>query len=545
MGHFGRRSAGLALRGKNMIAHPKLIQSHKTGVKVVTIVTALLGALAVGVAVARGGNLYAYAGSSALLVGLSLYAMRLNGNLAARLSVAVASSGQIMVLLAVMTGHAWQLDIHMMFFAMLAILTVMICPVAILAAAAVVAVHHLALTFLFPALVYPSVDLFENLGRTIVHALIVVAETGILVVSVNNYRKQLQALAKEQQAQQDLMDSLNEEKASIEAKEKTQADVVDRLHGKLTLISEGNLDAYIREPFDESYEDLRKSFNASVESLSGIVSSVTSISSQIEIDSRELREVSSNVAHSTEKQAGELQHVTSAVEQIAEAMKGAVEKAVDTQTRFDNTTRLTQEGTEVVRKAVTTMDEIEASSSQIDTVVALIEDIAFQTNLLALNAGVEAARAGEAGAGFAIVASEVRELAHRSAEAAQNINALISQSNSHVASGVSLVREVGSALETILGDVSEVRTNIAEISEISDRQAQSVAQIRDSMQTIGSETQANAARSEEASAATSSLDMAVDRLVDGLSGFHVAETSEDMTEGAVEFDKEDETSQAA
>ncbi|MDA5556790.1 methyl-accepting chemotaxis protein [Shimia sp. MMG029] len=523
-----------------MIEHPKLTQSHQTGVKVVAIVTALLGALAFGVAIVRGGNFVALGGASAVLVGLSVYAMRLQGNLAARLSVAVASSGQIMVLLAAMAGHAWQLDIHMMFFAMLAVLTVMICPVAILAAAGVVAVHHLALTFLFPVMVYPSVDLVENLGRTIVHALIVVAETGILVVSVNNYRKQLQELAKEQQAQQDLMDTLNEEKASIETKEKVQTEVVETLHDKLTLISEGNLDAYVRTPFEDSYEDLRKSFNASVTSLSGIVSSVTTISNQIETDSRELREVSLNVAHSTEKQAGELQHVTEAVEQIADAMKGAVDKAVDTQNRFDNTTKLTREGTEVVRKAVSTMDEIEASSAQIDTVVALIEDIAFQTNLLALNAGVEAARAGEAGAGFAIVASEVRELAHRSAEAAQNINGLISQSNGHVSSGVSLVREVGEALETILGDVSEVRTNIAEISEISDKQAQSVAQIRDSMQTIGSETQANAARSEEASAATSSLDMAVDRLVDGLSGFRVAEAVEEASEDAILFEDDDD-----
>ncbi|WP_422049219.1 methyl-accepting chemotaxis protein [Shimia sp.] len=537
-----------------MIENPKLIHSQQTGVKVMAILTAFLGALVVGVAVLRGGNVIAMGGSSAVLVGLALYAMRLNGNMAARLSVAVAGSGQIMVLLAAMAGHAWQLDIHMMFFAMLAITTVLVCPVSILVAAGVIAVHHLALTFLFPALVYPSVELIGNIERTVIHAVIVVAETAILVVSVNNYRRQLQELAKEQQAQQDLMDTLNSEKASIEAKDKVQSDVVNTLHGKLTMISDGNLDAYVREPFENSYEDLRKSFNASVESLSGIVRSVTTISNQIEVDSRELREVSSNVAHSTEKQAGELQHVTGAVEQIADAMKGAVEKAMDTQARFDNTTKLTREGTEVVRKAVTTMDEIEASSAQIDTVVALIEDIAFQTNLLALNAGVEAARAGEAGAGFAIVASEVRELAHRSAEAAQNINGLISQSNGHVASGVALVREVGGALETILNDVSEVRTNIAEISEISDKQAQSVSQIRDSMQTIGSETQANAARSEEAFAATSSLDMSVDRLVDGLSGFQVAEAdagaeaddAQAVAAGDVElFGDDDETVAAA
>lgn len=523
MGHFGRRYAGVALWCDNMTEHPKLIESHVRGVKILAALAGFLGALAIGIAVMRGASVISLAGASVILAGLAAYAVRLGGNLAARLSVAVACSGQIMVILAAMAGHAWQLDIHMMFFAILAILSLMICPIAIVAGAGVIALHHLSLTFLFPTLVYPSVDLVENVGRTVLHALVVVAETGILVVAVRNMRGQLDDLAKEQAAQAELMQAVRAEKAVVETKEKSQSKVVETLHERLNRISQGNMDAFIEEPFEDSYEDLRKSFNASVDSLSGIVRSVTTIANQIEVDSRELSEVSLNVAHSTEKQAGELQHVTEAVEQIADAMKGAVGKAMDTQTRFDNTTSLTQNGTEVVRQAVSVMDEIETSSSQIDNVVTLIEDIAFQTNLLALNAGVEAARAGEAGAGFAIVASEVRELAHRSAEAAQTINGLISQSNGHVTSGVSLVRQVGDALETILNDVSEVRGNIAEISEISDQQAQSVAQIRDSMQTIGAETQANAARSEEASAATSSLDMAVDRLVDGMSGFRVAE----------------------
>lgn len=470
-----------------MNEHPTLVQSRERGVKLLAALTGGLGLLAVGIAIMRGVNPVVLVGTAAALGGLALYAMRLGGNLAARLSVSIACAGQIMVILAAMAGHAWQLDIHMMFFAVLAMLVVMICPITIVAAAAFIAVHHLVLTLLFPTLVYPSVDLMENVGRTALHAVIVVAETAILVTAVRNMLQQLDSLNKEREAQAELMD------------------------------------ASIKEPFEDSYEDLRQSFNASVDSLSGIVRSVTTIAKQIEMDSRELSAVSSNVAHSTEKQAGELHHVTEAVEHIADAMKGAVGKAMDTQVRFDNTTDLTRSGTQVVQQAVSAMDEIEASSAEIDTAVSLIEDIAFQTNLLALNAGVEAARAGEAGAGFAIVASEVRELAHRSAEAAQTINGLISQSNGHVSSGVGLVREVGQALSTILADVSEVRGNIAEISEMSDTQAQSIAQIRDSMQTIGSETQANAARSEEASAATTSLDLAVDRLVDGMSRFRLAE----------------------
>lgn len=499
----------------------KLETIRKSGVKVLMYVAVVLGAVVVTVTLARGGNLMVLGGSAVALCGLAVYATRLDGSLAARVSAAVASVGQVTLILAALSGHAWQLDVHMVFFALLAALTLLACPVSLVAAAGFTAVHHLGLTLLWPALVYPSIDLSGNLIRTVVHAVIVVVETGILLGAVITYLKQLDVLQTEQTALSDTMAALSLEKVAVEAKEQAQAEVVAQLHDRLTQIAQGDLDAEIEQQFPEGYEDLRLSYNAAVASLSGIIRSVTSVSSQIETDSAELAEVSASVAHSTEKQADALSQVTDAVEHIADAMSGAVATTVDTQKRFDTTKSVTREGTEVVRQAVTTMDEIEESSSQIDHVVTLIEDIAFQTNLLALNAGVEAARAGEAGAGFAIVASEVRELARRSAEAAQNINALISQSNGHVTKGVSLVRKVGKALETIFEEVNEVSQNISEIAQISNEQAASVTQIRDSMQTIGAETQGNAARSEEASAATASLDLAVERLVAGLAGFRV------------------------
>lgn len=497
------------------------------GMKLLFVVNLVLAIVALVVTSIYGNPLVGTAVPAAVCLALGVWAVRAGFKVHHRVTAAVAGAGQVTLIIAAFAGQPWQLDSHMIVFAYIPITAAMLCPASIVAVAATAAIHHLGLALLMPALVFPSAGMGENILRALFHGVVVAAETGALFFGVSRNVKRMQDLNDEQARLSEVMDTLAKEKAIVEAKEKASSDVVEQLRIGLAKIEASNLVADLDTPFTPEYEALRVSFNASVLSLRETVRSIKKTTEEIGIDSSQLAETSSNVAVSTEKQAGALAQVTESVEVIADGMKITVGKAEEMQARFDNTRKVTTSGTVVVRQAVETMDEIEQSSSQIDHVVALIEDIAFQTNLLALNAGVEAARAGEAGAGFAIVASEVRALAHRSAEAAQNINKLISQSNGHVGVGVALVRQVGDALETILSEVNEVSGYITEMAEISSQQAESVEDIRGSMQTIGAETQGNAARTEEASASTTSLDMSVDKLVDSLSGF------------VVEFDDED------
>jgi methyl-accepting chemotaxis protein len=156
---------------------------------------------------------------------------------------------------------------------------------------------------------------------------------------------------------------------------------------------------------------------------------------------------------------------------------------------------------QIMRETIAAMEAIQASSRQINTIISVIDDIAFQTNLLALNAGVEAARAGESGKGFAVVAMEVRELAQRSSSAAKEISSLLQKSTHEVESGVALVERAGVALTGIGGHVESINGQINEIMESTREEADTLRQINSSVAELDSMTQQNAAMVEETTAA--------------------------------------------
>jgi len=152
-----------------------------------------------------------------------------------------------------------------------------------------------------------------------------------------------------------------------------------------------------------------------------------------------------------------------------------------------------------------TMTDINTSSQKIGSIIQLIEEIAFQTNLLALNAAVEAARAGEAGRGFAVVAEEVRNLAQRAAQAAQDTRGLIADAVSRAGQGVSVTEQIGQVLSGIGTDITKVSGLVSDISRTSEGQAQGVTEVDGAVGEMGRVTQENTTRSAELAAAAREL----------------------------------------
>jgi methyl-accepting chemotaxis protein len=151
------------------------------------------------------------------------------------------------------------------------------------------------------------------------------------------------------------------------------------------------------------------------------------------------------------------------------------------------------------------MSAIQTSSSEVAKIIKSIDEIAFQTNILALNAAVEAARAGEAGAGFAVVAEEVRNLAERSAQAARETARKIQDALDKSSQGVAVSEKVAASFGQINAKAATVDDLVAGIATASAEQASGLEQLNSAMAEMDKVTQSNAANAEESASAAEEL----------------------------------------
>jgi len=262
------------------------------------------------------------------------------------------------------------------------------------------------------------------------------------------------------------------------------------------------------------------------QSLIGTVGAVRDGAESILIGLQEISEGNNDLSSRTEQQAASLEETAASMEQLTATVKQNADNAHHANQLATDASQTAQQGGKLVENVVSTMRDISSSSQRIAEITTLINGIAFQTNILALNAAVEAARAGEQGRGFSVVASEVRSLASRSAQAAKEIEGLIAESVSRVKTGTELVESTGNTMEQIVRSVTHVRDIMAEIAAASDEQTRGIAQIGQAIVEMDHTTQQNAALVEESAAAADSLEEQADMLLQSVSVFRLAEQTE-------------------
>ncbi|NVF13678.1 methyl-accepting chemotaxis protein [Vreelandella maris] len=238
--------------------------------------------------------------------------------------------------------------------------------------------------------------------------------------------------------------------------------------------------------------------------------------------------VNEELSTRTEEQAASLAETASSMEQLTATVKQNAEHADHARTLATRTADSAQRGSDSMSTVITTMATINESATQMSSIVNTIDGIAFQTNILALNASVEAARAGEQGRGFAVVANEVRQLASRSASAAQEIKTLIEASDSKVVEGSRQVQATGDVINGMVDDIKQLSTLVQEISAATIEQSSGIEQVNQAVTQMDQMTQQNASLVQESNHATQTLAQLSTQLRQLVANFRINQTTERM-----------------
>lgn len=281
--------------------------------------------------------------------------------------------------------------------------------------------------------------------------------------------------------------------------------VVGEIADVIGEISDGNLTVNHVAEYKGDFANISTSLNSILESLNSVLGEINMASDQVSIGSKQVSDGSQALSQGTTEQASSIQELTASVSEVAAKTKQNAANAGEANTLTLAVKESAEQGNQHMKLMLEAMKEINESSGNISRIIKVIDDIAFQTNILALNAAVEAARAGQHGKGFAVVAEEVRTLAARSAEAANETTELIQGSIKKASAGTEIAANTAKALNQIVEGVAKTADLISEIANSSNEQASGIAQINTGLNQVSQVVQTNAATAQESAASSEEL----------------------------------------
>jgi methyl-accepting chemotaxis protein len=372
---------------------------------------------------------------------------RTSGNgLSTRLIIAVALMSDVSVIVYQMSGHPWQADTHMYFFAALAGLMAYCDYRPILAGAITVVLHHLVLNFLLPAAVYPGGSDFL---RFVLHGVILFLEAGVLVVLARTLAQLFVTAAHktaEAEAAQAAEVRTTNERADGERRAKQDRDAARR----------------------ELAAGFERKIGGIVEAVAVAASEMQGMSATLSNSNAETSQQTAAVAAASMQASTNVGTVSAATEELTASINNIAQQVT-------RSAEIAGKAADEARRTNSVVEGLAAGTQKIGEVVTLIQNIASQTNLLALNATIEAARAGEHGRGFAVVASEVKALANQTAKATEEISAQVQGIQAATSDAVNAIQAIG-------GTIAEIDKISSEIANAVDQQGQATREIAGNVQ---------------------------------------------------------------
>ena len=479
-------------------SNDQIIRIRTGAGKLILLGQALCLVVAVGIMVMRGNFSFTAIGAGAVMLAFSSYLQLSQPNSeTSRLFNSSFLMAQIMLILLSLAGHSYIIDIHMAFFAALGLVAGLCCWRSILAATVVVAIHHIALNFLYPAAVFNG---GADFGRVVTHAVILLIETGALVTLAHQLTTAFAAGS-------EALENANTLRLQADLLNRNSSDVQTQTEAK-RLELEGAIMTFSQQ-IERNLQDAKREVQNVQTSAQDLAANSDVTSSEIGTALTAAESATANVS----TVAGSMSELVQSISEIAGQVQSTSEAVAEVRGASEQT--------------LASMRALKSSSEKIGDVITLIQAIAGQTNLLALNATIEAARAGEAGKGFAVVASEVKSLAAQTERATAEIRAQIeavqgaaNESVSAINAIVGRMVNVDQFMTSIAAAVEEQDSTTRQFSDVmseasdhSDQSSRALRELRNHAMQVESVAQSLIAAAGQMSEATGNVQQEVQSFI--------------------------------